>query len=493
MALAVNQNSAEITELAKVWPMLEALQQGTDAMRAGREKYLPKWPNEEPASYSARVGTATLFPAYRRTVSVMSGKPFAKPLVLSKGTPASIVKWAENIDLQGVNLHAFAAEMFAESFYGLAGILVDYPDTTVRDEAGNPMPEQPVRTVAQVEADGIRPYWVRVKHNQILGARAKMVAGAMQLTQLRLLEAVEEDDGDFGTKSVQQVRVLEPGSWRIYRKGQGRDKWDIYKQGTTTLRHIPFVPLYGRRSAFMVGHPPLIDLAYLNVKHWQSQSDQDTIEHVARVPILVLTGADDDTSLTVGAQCAVKIPQGATLGFCEHTGAAIEAGTKALAALEDQMIQTGAELLVKKPGDRSATEANNDAEGNKSDLQRMVETYEDALDMALQFTADFAKLGSGGNVSLFKDFGAANLSEASSQLVLSIQQGGLITKGTAIKELQRRGELDADLDPEAELEAVEQEGPPLGTVTDVPPPAPAPKKRTRLTRDENGDLVATEE
>jgi hypothetical protein len=44
------------------------------------------------------------------------------------------------------------------------------------------------------------------------------------------------------------------------------------------------------RCAFGDGEPPLLDLAYLNVKHWQSQSDQDNILHIARVPILALIG-----------------------------------------------------------------------------------------------------------------------------------------------------------------------------------------------------------
>jgi hypothetical protein len=71
------------------------------------------------------------------------------------------------------------------------------------------------------------------------------------------------------------------------------------------------------------------------------------------------------------------------------------------------MIQAGAELLVKKPGQRTATESANDAEANKCDLQRIVEDFEDSLDQALQMMADYAKLGKGGNVTLFKDFGAA--------------------------------------------------------------------------------------
>jgi hypothetical protein len=40
----------------------------------------------------------------------------------------------------------------------------------------------------------------------------------------------------------------------------------------------------------MRGSPPLLNLALLNIKHWQSQSEQDNILHVARVPLLVAYG-----------------------------------------------------------------------------------------------------------------------------------------------------------------------------------------------------------
>lgn len=259
------------------------------------------------------------------------------------------------------------------------------------------------------------------------------------------------------------MRVLYPGGWELYNDITGG--YELAGKGTTTLNYIPFVPLYGARDQFMCGRPPLLDLAYLNVKHWQSQSDQDTILHVARVPILAMIGAEDNTQLTVGGSAAVKMPLGADLKFVEHGGAAIKAGAESLDALEDQMIQTGAELLVKNStGQRTATEAANDAEGNKSDLQRIVETFEDSLDQAVQIAADYVGLGVAGNVSLFKDFGAATLSDASAQLILSLQQGGLLSKRTSLEELKRRGVLAAEVDPDEELEMAEQDGPALGTL-----------------------------
>lgn len=465
MPLAVNDPNDDIKALRKQWLVIDALTAGTDAMREGGVKFLPQWPAEDPQSYASRLATATLLPAYRRTVGVMSGKPFAKPMDLVDA-PASIEAWAEDIDLQGVSLHSFAAEMFQETLgAGLAGILVDYPDTVPRDENGKPLVAQAAATVAQVEASGVRPYFVRVMHNQILGWKASQSNGQMRLTQLRLMESIDEDDGPFGVKCVQQVRVLEPGIWQTWREID-KGKWVLVNEGTTTLDEIPFVPLYGTRKGFMCGHAPMLDLAYLNVKHWQSQSDQDTILHVARVPILALIGADDQTQLSVGAMSAVKMPLGADLKFVEHSGAAIAAGETALAALEQQMIQTGAELLVKQPGSkRTATESQTDAEANKSDLQRMAENFEDAMDQALYFMAQFAGLPDGGKVKLYADYGTATLSEASAALIKDLHLSGLLSRATAITELQRRGLLSDDIDPDEELAAVDAEGPPPGAIT----------------------------
>jgi hypothetical protein len=454
MPIAVNEPNAEIKALQCEWHVLEALVSGTPAMRKAGEALLPKWPNEEAAAHCARLKTATLFPAYRRTVGVMAGKPFSKALTL-KDAPSQIEQWAQDIDLQGVSLHTFAAEMFDESFYGLAGILVEYP----RVEGDVP------QTVAAAESAGLRPYWVRVKHNQLLGWKVALTADGLALTQLRLMETVDEEDGEWGTKAVEQVRVLEPGKWRTFRKN-ARNEWLLHQEGTTTLNVVPFVPLYGFRLGFMVGAPPLADLAYLNVKHWQSQSDQDTILHVARVPILAVIGVEEETwQLTVGASTAVKLPVNGDIKFVEHSGAAIEAGQRSIEALEQQMIQTGAELLVKKPGQRTATESANDAEANKCDLQRLAENYAGSLDQALWLTAQWAKLGDKpGTVQLFDDYGAATLSDASAQLIKDLQLSGLLSKETALRELQRRGVLSADIVPADELDKAAADGPALGTV-----------------------------
>lgn len=457
----VDHRSEAVTAMAKEWPTIDALMGGTPAMRAASRSLLPQWPGESDESYAVRLSTATLTPMFHRTITVMGGKPFAKQLTLSEDTPEQIREWAEDIDCEGVNLHSFASEIFIEAMaWGYGGILVDAP-RPIAPANGR------IATRREQRAAGMRPYFVRVRHDQILGWRETLVNGIRTLTQLRLLETVSRDDGEFGTQSVERIRVLEPGTYRVYERTENSGDWTIVESGMTGVPFVPFVPVYGVRRKFMVGAPALIDLAYLNVKHWQSQSDQDTILHVARVPILFAKGFDENDQILVGTKSAVRTNSDKSdLRFVEHTGSCIDAGRQSLEDLRDQMIETGAELLVAKPGDRTAEEAANDAEANKSELQSIVERFEDSIDLALYYMAQFASLDSGGKVSLFKDFSARSLSEASANLIVSMQQSGLITKRTAIKEQQRRGVLSPDIDPDTELALAEAEGPDPGDLDD---------------------------
>jgi len=459
----VSDESSAVKMMRPGWELASALLDGTDAMRAAGEAYLPKWPNEEKKSYEARLKTAVLFPAFKRTVQTLAAKPFSKPLTYGEDVPPKVLELCQNIDLQGRNLHVFSAEVMRTAMGpGLAGILVDFP------------PAEGVVTLADEQKAGLRPYFVHIRPEQLLGWRATMDGGVWAFTMLRFKELVTEDDGDFGEVEVEQIRVLEPTQWRTYRKDKNKpEEWVEHSSGTNTLRKVPFVPVYGERVGFMVSKPPLKELAHLNIKHWQSQSDQDTILHVARVPILAVVGVDDDKfSLTVGASTAVKLPTGGELMYVEHTGAAIEAGKTSLDDLKEEMRQAGAELLVLKPV-TTATQVHSENAVGMCVLQEITLGLQDALNAALQLMADWLKEPTGGGVTLFTDFGAATLSEATAQLIKDMAAAGLLSKETAFKEQQRRGVISADVDWEEEQGRIEAEGPALGDLSDIGQRAPA--------------------
>lgn len=446
------------------WRLAQALLGGTAAMRAAGKTYLPKWPNEDEKAYDCRLAVSVLFPAYKRTVETLTGKPFSKPITVGEDVPDEFQDWLADVDLQGRNLDAFAADQMETALgYGLSGILVEYPDAK---KAGVLVNEAGVTTQAAERAAGLRPYFVHIRPTQILGWRAERTKGAWKLTQFRFMEHVEEPDGEFGTLSIAQVRVLSPGRWETYRKASDKDEWNKHAEGATTLDFVPFVPVYGKRTGFMQAEPPLLEVAHLNVKHWQSQSDQDNLLHVARVPILTARQVGDKFELKVGASSAVNLGDGpeAELRYVEHSGKAMEAGKESLDDLKEEMRQAGAELLVIRPGAITATEVASENAVGMCALQRIVQGLEDALDLALDYMAKWVKAEQGGHVTIFNDFGAAALAETSAELLLKANQAGKISDETFHAELQRRGILAAEVDWETEKDRLDEQGPALGTM-----------------------------
>ena len=454
MALQVHDKSEEVQEMAIHWNVISDLLGGTDALRS-KPIHMPQQPAESDEDYAYRLQTATVFPAFARTAGVLAGKPFSQEIILNDDVPAQIKALAQDIDGEGRSLHAFASQAFAVAAIqkGFGGILVDY--TKIGGEAKSLHDERKM---------GARPYWVFIHPEQVLGWKVGGFGGQKYLTQLRLQENIKRDDGGFGEAIVERIRVLEPGKWFIYEKLASG--WAIVDKGVTSLQRIPFVPIYGEREGFMKGKPPLLELAYQNIKHWQQQSDQDASTRFNSKRLLVFTGLNDGDKIVLSSSSGVTLPQGADAKIVQGSAEAVTVGRSELEALEDQMIQTGAELLVQKTGQRTATESTNDAEANKSALQRNTENFEDSIDQAMQFTAQWLNLPEGGHCSLFKDFSAATLSDATAQVILGMYQAGIVGKKTVIQEQKRRGVLSPDVDPETEIAEVEAEGPSLGVMND---------------------------
>jgi hypothetical protein len=456
MAIKVNETSPAVDAMAGGWHKIDTLCGGTDAMRAAGEKFLPRFPREDEDSYEYRLNTSTLFNGLGRTVENMAAKPFAELATFTDIAPDPAA-WLQNIDLCGNNLTVFAFNaMTAGLKYGLTHILVEFPAT--QDEDGKPL----YATRAAELAAGVRPYLVHIKPQQVLGWKStKTASGAEVLSMLRILESVEEDDGDFGTVCVPQVRVLTLGAWQTYRKS-GRNSWALHDSGKVSLDFIPLVTFYTRRTGFMTATPPLKDLADLNVKHWQSSSDQDSILHTARVPILAITGVTEETTVEIGAKSALMLPQGADAKYVEHTGAAIEAGRLSLQDLENQMRAMGAELLAETQVSTTATQNNIEDSEAKCQLSMMTEGLEDALDLAIDFMHRMVKLEYRGAVNLYKDFSSSTVMQTAGPFVTALVQlvdRGLLSKEDAFSEMQRYGIVNPDLVWEDVRSRIEQQPP----------------------------------
>lgn len=455
-----------VTEMREDWVIVDALMGGTKAMRKAGANFLPKWPKEDKDAYDDRLKASTLLPAFSETVQNMTGRVFAEPIVLGESVPEQIQAYADNIDRQGNNLQVWAQNLFSGGLsHGLCHVLVDYPQTAAPDGSTR------VITKADEIKAGVRPYAIIIRPEQVLGWKSESAGGEHVLSQFRFMESVEETDPDneFVTKPVNQVRVLERGLWTIYRKVKvegGREEWQVHDTGFTTLDKIPLATFYTKRTGFMTATPPLMELAHLNIKHWQSQSDQDNILHYARVPILFGAGFDEEKAIAVGGGTMIRNDNvDAKLNYVEHGGAAIEAGRTSLQDLIDDMRIAGAKLLHKeKQATKTAAQAEEEAAQEMSPLETMAGQLEDCLDQVLQLFAEWMKLGEGGNCQVNGNFDVDYAPETTLPLLKGMVDARYLSQETLFKEVQRRGVLNGDLKWDEEKAKIAEQGPALGAL-----------------------------
>lgn len=448
-----------VNAMREYWAVISPLMGGTMAMRAAGKCLLPQYPAEAEESYKERLRLSTLLPAYSETVGNMTSRVFAEPLQIGDDVPDEIAEMTKDIDCAGNDLNSWAVGFFSEGMsHGLCHAFVDHQRADT------------VKTKAEEKAAGVRPYVVMVKPEQVLGWRSK--SGV--LTMIRYIEVVEEEDGEFGAICVEQIRVLEPGAWRIYRRKEKGGEFTIHDEGVNSLTHIPWVTFYTGRTGFMTARPPLLELAHLNVKHWQSQSDQDNILHVIRVPILVRIGVQMQFTeqgvpvppeFKVGTGSLTDLPKDGNLKYVEHTGQAVESGRTALQDLINEMRMAGAKLLTPdKSATKTATQAEEEAAQELSPLARVAHHFADCLALLLQYMADYRSLGDGGTVEMRGNFDVDYIPEVSLPTLVSMANAGMISKETLFTEMQRRGVISDEYDWEAERAKIEAQGSALGTL-----------------------------
>lgn len=454
----ISTPNLDYNDMVEAWDINDALMGGTLYMRTLGEQYMPRWPKEDKDSYKERLSTATLLPAYEETINQNVGRVLAAPIVFSEETPPEVISIMSDVDMEGSRLDVWAQEFFRIALqYGIAHALVDYPQVD----------SESVKTKADENQLGARPYATMLNPRQVIGWKSETKGGKTSLIDLRIKETITIDGDDYGQTKVEQIRHVMPRKVAIYRRNKavdGKEAWVLHEEWTTSRDDIPLVTLYTKRTGFMRGSPPLLNLANLNIKHWQSQSEQDNILHVARVPLLVAFGLAQDAELTIGSSCATKFEDKSKGGleYVEHTGSAINAGKDSISDLEQQMRQAGAKLIK---GDNTSTKSveqtNEEKMQENSPLYTMAISLEDALDNILQIVADYKGLQNGGNVDVRTELEISDkeINSVAALAVQALRQGGDIRQIDAIRALQSLGLIDQDTKPEEVIDELNTQSP----------------------------------
>ena len=443
------------------WILIEELLGGTYQMRSKHRKYLMQEPRELDESYDNRLARSVCPPYYIRLERMLAGMLTRKPVRLND-TSDDLRTQLFDVDLMGNDLNVWTYETARKMIrYGHVGVLVDAPKT----------------------GQGGRPYWVTYTPRDILGWRTEMIEGQLQFTQLRLLEKVSEPDGLYGEKITEQVRLLTPDSYEIHRKDKN-NKYTLYEEGTNPLNRIPFSVAYSNRLNLLESRPPMSDIAELNLKAYQIQSDLDNQLHISAVPMLAFYGFSQAAEeVSAGPGEAIAFPPDGRAEYIEPDGKSYEAQIKRLDRLEGQINELGlAAVLGQKLSAETAEAKKIDRSQGDSTMMVVAQQMQDMIDNCLQYHASY--LGSeAGSCFVNRDFLSQRLEPQEIQAYLTLYTSGSITQKTLLEQLTEGEVLGDEFDVEEELEATETGG----LIAMAPPKKEAEPDEQKLSAEPEDD------
>jgi len=431
---AINDPNSAWENMEPHWVLIENLLGGSYQMRKRHRDYLPQEPRELDEAYDNRLARSVCPPYYQRLERMLAGMLTRKPVRLND--VADIIReQLFDVDLQGNDLNIWTYDTARKVIrYGHCGVLVDAP----------------------ADANG-RPYWVTYSPRDILGWRTELKDGEQKFTQLRLMEKVVEPDGDYGEKIIEQVRLLTPGAFEIHRKNNDGD-FQLFDEGTTSLSEIPFSVAYSNRINFMESRPPMEDIAELNLKAYQTQSDLDNQLHIAAVPMLAFYGFPQTSEeVSAGPGEAIAFPADGRAEYIESKGTSFDSQFKRLDQLEHQINTLAlAAVLGQKLGAETAESKRIDRSQGDSTMQVVAQQMQDMIDNSLIFHAQYLGNNSAGSSFVNRDFLAARLDPQEIGSLLQLYTAGTITQETLLKQLHEGEVLGDEFDVEEELEATQQ-------------------------------------
>ena len=439
------------------WLMIEDLAGGTYEIRMKHRRYLPQEPREQDESYENRLARSTCPPYFQRLERMLAGMLTRKPVKLQDVGDVQREQLFD-VDLQGNDLNVWTYEAARKMIrYGHVGVLVDVPQ----------------------DGNG-RPYWVTYTPREILGYRTEIIDGKTTFTQLRLLEKIIEPEGDYGEKEVTQVRVLYQGRYEIHRKNDN-GKFVVVDEGETTLSEIPFSVAYANRLTLMESRPPLEDIAELNIKAYQVQSDLDNQLHISAVPLLGFFGFPQSSEeVTAGPNEAIAFPAEGRAEYIEPTGRSFDSQFQRLEQLEKQINELGlAAVLGQKLSAETAEAKKIDRSQGDSTMMVVAQQMQDLIDNSLVFHAQLLNTTEIGSSFVNRDFLSTRLEPKEIQSLLQLYTAGTITQKTLLDQLTQGEVLGDEFDVEEEIEATQ-----MGGLIDTEAETPEPEEEPAAEQEE---------
>mgnify|MGYP005753304301 CR=1 FL=1 len=440
-----------------LWKRIRDVVAGEDAIKAGRETYLPR-PNEFDRSaealdrYEKYLLRAVYYNATGRTLAGLLGIAYATWPEIK----ASRKELVSDPDGSGVSLIGQSQMVLSNVLQtGRAGLLADWTKGDL---------VQRTRTMAEAERAGVRAYINAYAAEDILTWEVQ----GTTLTRVVLAEShVTYDGGEV--QEIPQLRelVLENGEYvvRIWRKFSKTSEFVRVEEILIGLPYIPFAFVGAVNNDADPDQPPLLDLANLNLAHYRNSADYEESAFLMGQPMLALSGVNEDwvnahPSVYVGARSAIPLPEGGSAQL-------IQAGPNTLAKeamdnKERQMQALGARMLSQSEAVKTATQSAAETKAAYSQLSLACDNVSEAYTRALRWAESWnSGRDSEASFAISTRFNDLALDANAIRETVAAWQAGLVPQSDAWAVLRRLGVIDEGKTDEQLAGEIEGQGAPL--------------------------------
>ncbi|WP_272677601.1 DUF4055 domain-containing protein, partial [Providencia sp. PROV076] len=351
-----------------------------------------------------------------------------------------------DIDGQGQPLTQMIRDALSQNLQrGRAGLLSDFSGSGV-----------------QFEANKGRPYIRLFTAKEIINWR--VTNGKTSLVVLQYQEPVDTEDFELKMqKNWIELRLIDDvaHSRRWYEDGDIKvTDWIVLSDATgKPLSELPWSWIGSMNNDHTPDAPPLADIAYLNIKHYQAEADIAESAHTVGQPMIALTGLDNTwvqdhlkDGFNVGSRKGVLLPVGGDMKFAQPEDRNIQ--ITLAERREKQMAMLGAKLVERGTSARTATQAQDEAQTDNSVLSLCAGNVEQAFNRALGFCIQFAGSGE-ATIELNKVYDIAQLDSQAITALLAALQSGAMRMIDFVKYLQSINIIPQDEKAEDVIEEIE--------------------------------------
>lgn len=425
--MPINTTHEQYDKKTKIWEKCRDAIEGEEAVKLGKEKYLPKLSGQDGNEYDAYLMRASYFNASGRTHEAMVGTVFRIDPTIDPPFPTN-------------KLRKISEQVVSEVCeVGRCGLLTDAPIT------------------------GGDPYIALYKAEDITNWQTRLTDADEVLIRLVLREIVQEPDEDdpYSVEDKTQYRELYLDEYSFYaqqlwvenEKGEFvREGEPIYPTAAgAKLTTIPFVFISALSISPEVSDPPMLDLINVNLSHYRSSADLEHGRHFTALPTAWVAGFDTEKELVIGSATAwVTDNTSANAGFLEFTGQGLQALEKALEQKEAHMALLGTQLFTTGQAE-TATAAKIHRSQQTASLTSISGAASDGITLAYNYYMMFKRLAGTATFKLSTDFLPETLdSNMITALVSTFQQGGMSIE-TLLWNFKQGELLPPDVSPEDEL------------------------------------------